>query len=140
MPLTGRQRAGLTAAVALGLAAGLGLFTFGYARGASYLTNDPAACANCHIMSEHFTAWQRGSHRAAATCMGNLGGGLVRTPHPGSHATAPISGPSDRRNVWQRMQESCWSRCAPAAPADGTGSIAATIGSWQCRHADSVTC
>jgi cytochrome c nitrite reductase small subunit len=68
LPLTGRQRAGLTAAVALGLAAGLGLFTFGYARGASYLTNDPAACANCHIMSEHFTAWQRGSHRAVATC------------------------------------------------------------------------
>ena len=36
MPLTGRQRAGLIAAVALGLASGLGLFTFGYARGASY--------------------------------------------------------------------------------------------------------
>jgi len=52
----------------LGLAAGLGLFTFGYARGASYLTNDPAACANCHVMSEHFAAWEHGSHRAAATC------------------------------------------------------------------------
>ena len=47
---------------------GLGLFTFGYARGASYLTNDPAACANCHIMSEHFAAWEKGSHRAVATC------------------------------------------------------------------------
>lgn len=47
---------------------GLGLFTFGYARGAAYLTNDPAACANCHIMSEHYTAWMKGSHRAVATC------------------------------------------------------------------------
>jgi cytochrome c nitrite reductase small subunit len=66
--LTNRQRAGVAAALGVGLAFGLGLFTFGYARGASYLTNDPAACANCHIMSEHFAAWQRASHRAAATC------------------------------------------------------------------------
>jgi cytochrome c nitrite reductase small subunit len=68
MALKGTQRAGIAAIAALGVAAGLGLFTFGYARGASYLTNDPAACANCHIMSEHFAAWQRASHRAAATC------------------------------------------------------------------------
>lgn len=47
---------------------GLGLFTFGYARGSSYLTNDPAACANCHIMSEHYSAWMKGSHHAVATC------------------------------------------------------------------------
>lgn len=57
----------VVAAIAFGLAAGLGAFTFGYAKGASYLTNDPAACANCHIMGEHFAAWQRGSHRIA-TC------------------------------------------------------------------------
>ncbi|HUF79037.1 MAG TPA: cytochrome c nitrite reductase small subunit, partial [Thermoanaerobaculia bacterium] len=37
-------------AVLLGAAAGLGAFTFGYAKGYSYLTNDPAACANCHLM------------------------------------------------------------------------------------------
>ena len=47
---------------------GLGLFTFGYARGASYLTNDPAACANCYAMSEHFAAWMKSSHRQAAVC------------------------------------------------------------------------
>ncbi len=65
--MNARQRATIAAALAFGLAAGIGFFTFGYARGASYLTNDPAACANCHIMSEHFAAWQRGSHRSA-TC------------------------------------------------------------------------
>jgi cytochrome c nitrite reductase small subunit len=59
---------GIVAAAALGIAFGLGLFTFGYAKGASYLTNDPAACANCHVMAEHFAAWQRASHRAVATC------------------------------------------------------------------------
>jgi cytochrome c nitrite reductase small subunit len=50
------------------MALGLGLFTFGYARGYSYLTNDPQACANCHIMSEHYGAWLKASHHAVATC------------------------------------------------------------------------
>jgi cytochrome c nitrite reductase small subunit len=58
----------LAAALFAGATIGLGLFTFGYARGASYLTNDPAACANCHVMSEHFAAWTKSSHRAVATC------------------------------------------------------------------------
>jgi cytochrome c nitrite reductase small subunit len=58
----------LAAVVALGLVAGLGAFTFGFARGHSYLTNDPAACANCHIMEDYYAAWQKGSHRVAATC------------------------------------------------------------------------
>ena len=67
MKLTTPQKATVGAALAIGLAAGVGVFTFGYAKGASYLTNDPAACANCHIMSEHFAAWQKGSHKSA-TC------------------------------------------------------------------------
>ena len=45
-----RLQAGLIAAVVIGIAIGLGSYTFVYARGYSYLTNDPAACANCHIM------------------------------------------------------------------------------------------
>jgi cytochrome c nitrite reductase small subunit len=52
----------------LGLSAGVGGYTFIYARGSSYLTNDPAACANCHIMTDHYDAWQRGSHAAVAVC------------------------------------------------------------------------
>jgi cytochrome c nitrite reductase small subunit len=52
----------------LGLAIGLGAFTFLYAKGGSYLTNDPAACANCHVMTTHFDAWQKSSHKAVAVC------------------------------------------------------------------------
>jgi cytochrome c nitrite reductase small subunit len=55
-------------AVFVGVAVGLGTFTFVYAKGASYLSTDPAVCANCHIMREHFDAWQRSSHRAVAGC------------------------------------------------------------------------
>ena len=83
-----RQWWALAAAAGLGLAAGLGVFTFGYARGASYLTNDPAACANCHVMAEHFAAWERGSHRVAATCND------CHTPHnfAGKYATKALNG------------------------------------------------
>lgn len=54
--------------VAVGLAVGLGGFTFVYAKGASYLQNDPAACVNCHIMSDQYTAWNKSSHRSVAVC------------------------------------------------------------------------
>lgn len=53
---------------ALGLLVGIGGYTFWYARGASYLSDDPAACVNCHVMRPQFAAWQASSHHAVATC------------------------------------------------------------------------
>ncbi len=58
----------LVIAALLGMLAGLGGFTFVYARGGSYLTNDPAACANCHIMREQYEGWTRSSHHGVAVC------------------------------------------------------------------------
>jgi cytochrome c nitrite reductase small subunit len=55
-------------AVAIGIAAGIGSYTFIYAEGYSYLQNDPKACANCHIMNEQFDGWVKSSHHAVATC------------------------------------------------------------------------
>ncbi len=64
-----RSAAGMTTlALAIGLSLGFGAFTFIYGRGASYLTNNPAACANCHVMQGHFNGWLQASHRSAATC------------------------------------------------------------------------
>jgi cytochrome c nitrite reductase small subunit len=53
---------------ALGGAAGVALFTFVYAKGYSYLTDDPEACANCHVMHVEHAGWLKGSHRSVATC------------------------------------------------------------------------
>jgi cytochrome c nitrite reductase small subunit len=55
-------------ALAAGLALGISAYTFVYAHGASYLTNDPKACANCHIMREQLDGWIASSHRAVAVC------------------------------------------------------------------------
>jgi cytochrome c nitrite reductase small subunit len=55
-------------ATAFGALGGLGVFTFGYGEGYAYLGNDPQGCANCHVMQEHFDAWQKSSHHAVAVC------------------------------------------------------------------------
>jgi len=62
------RAAAVGAAVGVGLLIGLAGYTFVYARGYSYLTNDPAACANCHIMREQYDGWVAASHRRAAGC------------------------------------------------------------------------
>lgn len=54
--------------IAIGLLGGLGLFTFGYADGAAYLSNNPNVCANCHVMQGHLDSWQHSSHARAAVC------------------------------------------------------------------------
>lgn len=83
-----RAASSIVLGVAIGLVFGLAGYTFVYARGASYLTNDPAACANCHVMEEQYSAWQRSSHRTAAVCND------CHAPHTfaGKYATKAING------------------------------------------------
>jgi cytochrome c nitrite reductase small subunit len=66
--LKSRIAQGLLLGVTLGLAVGVGMYTFVYARGYSYMTDNPEACANCHIMQDQYSAWLKSSHRAVAVC------------------------------------------------------------------------
>lgn len=63
-----RAWAGIFLSIITGVAIGTSTYTFIYARGYSYLTDDPSACINCHIMREQFEAWSHSSHHAAAKC------------------------------------------------------------------------
>ncbi len=74
--------------VSVGTLAGAGAYTFVYARGASYLTDDPAACGNCHVMRDHLEGWTRSSHHAVAVCND------CHAPHTlaGKYATKAING------------------------------------------------
>ena len=59
----------LLAAIAVGAFAGVGFTTFDYAEGLSYLSTDPKACANCHIMQSEYDSWQKAGHHTVATCI-----------------------------------------------------------------------
>jgi cytochrome c nitrite reductase small subunit len=85
------MRAGITlfvSAVLVGACLGVGFYTFIYAKGASYLTNDPQACANCHVMQGQYDAWLKSSHRSVATCND------CHTPHNfiGKYMTKALNG------------------------------------------------
>ncbi|MCH6255901.1 cytochrome c nitrite reductase small subunit [Puniceicoccaceae bacterium K14] len=58
----------LLCALSVGIISGLGVFTFGYGKGASYLSNNPQSCANCHVMQDYLDTWQKSSHHNVATC------------------------------------------------------------------------
>jgi len=58
----------LVLCVLLGAALGTGAYTVHYAEGLSYLSTDPRACVNCHVMREAYDGWQNASHHAVATC------------------------------------------------------------------------
>jgi cytochrome c nitrite reductase small subunit len=62
------SRLPLTLAVCLGVLLGLGAATFRYAEGFSYFSNDPRACANCHVMRPYLDSWQKSSHHVRAAC------------------------------------------------------------------------
>jgi len=63
-----QQRVGplLIAGVVFWLLVGLGLYTLVYAQGASYLTNDPAACVDCHVVNEQYNGWLKSNHHTVA--------------------------------------------------------------------------
>ncbi len=54
--------------IAIGIMAGSGFYTLRYAKGLSYLSNDPKACMNCHVMTDHYDSWAKSSHKKAASC------------------------------------------------------------------------
>jgi cytochrome c nitrite reductase small subunit len=58
----------LTLAAVGGVALGIAAYAFHYAKGESYLGNDPATCANCHVMAGHLAGWQAAPHHLVATC------------------------------------------------------------------------
>ncbi len=54
--------------VVLGIFIGLGFYSVYVSKAWSYLSEDPKACVNCHIMAPQFATWNHSSHREVATC------------------------------------------------------------------------
>jgi cytochrome c nitrite reductase small subunit len=52
----------------LGTICGLALVVLYISNAASYLSDSPETCMNCHVMAPQYATWQRGSHGRVATC------------------------------------------------------------------------
>lgn len=63
-----RRAAVAIVAIMIGVGVGAAANTFRYAEGWAYLSNDPKACVNCHVMREQYEGWQSASHHHVATC------------------------------------------------------------------------
>lgn len=61
-------RLGLAIAALSGMAVGLGLLAFQVSNARSYMSNEPEACINCHVMTGAYAGWDHSSHRLTATC------------------------------------------------------------------------
>lgn len=124
------------AAVAVGVAAGVGAYTFLYAKGGSYMTNDPAACANCHVMQGQFDAWQKSSHHSVAVCNdchvpmdSFVGKWWVKATNGWHHSSAfttgdypePIRAKERSREVVEAQCRRCHADLAETVDGHGTG-------------------
>ncbi len=54
--------------IILGILVGGGLFIYRLSNAGSYMSSDPQACINCHVMIPQYATWQRSSHAHVATC------------------------------------------------------------------------
>ncbi|PKQ65580.1 cytochrome c nitrite reductase small subunit [Labilibaculum filiforme] len=54
--------------VSLGIFVGLGFYVLYLSKAASYLSDNPETCVNCHVMAPQFATYQHSSHREVATC------------------------------------------------------------------------
>jgi len=90
------KRSSLTIALVclLGIPLGVGAFTFVYAKGLSYLSTDPRACVNCHVMNAQYDGWLKSGHRHTATCVEchlpheGIGKWLAKADHGFRHSAA----------------------------------------------------
>jgi cytochrome c nitrite reductase small subunit len=53
----------------LGVFAGLGLATVRVSEAQSYLSDNPRACINCHVMTTQYMTWEYSSHANVAVCV-----------------------------------------------------------------------
>jgi cytochrome c nitrite reductase small subunit len=54
--------------ILIGIMTGIIIHVLNISNAASYLSDDPKTCVNCHVMYPEFATWERGSHGRVATC------------------------------------------------------------------------
>ncbi len=54
--------------ISVGVIFGLAFYIFYISNAASYLSDDPETCVNCHVMNPQYATWFHSSHRERANC------------------------------------------------------------------------
>lgn len=52
----------------MGIFTGIFFLVLHISMAASYLSDEPKTCINCHVMYPHYASWAKGSHANVATC------------------------------------------------------------------------
>lgn len=63
-----RSRWRKVAVISIGIIIGLAFFMAKEASLVSYMSDDPQACVNCHVMTPMYNSWMHSSHREWASC------------------------------------------------------------------------
>jgi cytochrome c nitrite reductase small subunit len=58
----------LPVAILLGIFFGLGILVLYLSKAGSYLSDDPKACVNCHVMNPQYANWAHDAHSRVTTC------------------------------------------------------------------------
>ncbi len=58
----------LAVSITISVLVGIVIYLFYVSRAASYLSDKPEACINCHIMAPQYATWSHSSHREVAHC------------------------------------------------------------------------
>ncbi len=100
----------------VGIFMGVCIYTFVYAKGYSYVSDNPTACINCHVMRENFNSWNFASHKDIA-CNGchtpeNIFRKyLVKAENGFNHSLAFTLGPPEAIQIKSRsanvVEENC---------------------------------
>lgn len=51
------------------IAIGMFVYVVNASKALSYLSSDPKACINCHVMNTQYATWQHSAHAQRATCI-----------------------------------------------------------------------
>lgn len=57
------------ALLAFAIAIGVFVYIVNISKALSYLSTDPKACINCHVMNTQYATWQHSSHAERANCI-----------------------------------------------------------------------
>jgi len=128
--------------ILVGLLTGISGYTFHFAEGFSYLTDDPRACVNCHVMRDQYESWQKASHHAVAVCndchvpqepLARLGAKLRNGyAHSQAFTLMDFHEPIRIREVNRRIVNDNCVRCHSALVAEILPHKGAADPSWNC--------